>query len=540
MERNDSWGSVRSSGANVGKIVRICLALIATVSSVAIAMTFLISSHSTAHATSPQRGAKYNVIPDLKTGPVSKNWYFAEGRVGTGFVENLTINDPDLNLACSANVKYFYQRDGGSPKTKTVPVSIAAGPRVSESVNTDLGIPPGQTPGASVAATLTVNSGSCNGVVTERALYFNANNVNSGDEVMGATHLGTSFYFADMPTGTGYTSDIAVLNTNSSAAHITTNYYANGQVVGSQTATVSPLTRSTLTLPTSLPSHSAAVITSDQSVLVERSDYFNSIKVGQAGTVSGAWSTIGSSTLANDWLFAEGYTSGKFQEYLDIANLDTAKQAANVTITLYYPKQTPLTFTAKVNSQSQLIWDVNQNGVGGPSPQVSAEVSSTGAKIVVEREMYFKYNHTVNGNQVVALGGTDVMGQVGPAARTGYSFADGNTYTGYDELLIMLNPTSGSELIYVNLVNGLGVSYHLPAVRLYPHTCISINITSVVAKNMVHPGDPQQAYQVWMNINVHFNYEDFVAERLNYWNASITGLTNPTQGGTDTMGYYGY
>ncbi|GAC1384759.1 MAG: hypothetical protein NVSMB33_13370 [Ktedonobacteraceae bacterium] len=534
MEKNNLWMTTRIAGVNIGTLVRVCLMLMATVGGVVIALTSILSFHVATHASSVQTGA----LP----GPVSKSWYFAEGRVGAGYAENLTIKNPDSTHACAVNVQYIYQPDGGSSTTKKVAVSIAATTRVSESANTDLNIMPNQTSGAWVAATITVNSSltsACTGVVAERSVYFNANGVNSGTEVVGSTHLGTTFYFADMSTGTGYTSDIAILNTNSGAAKVTINYYAGGQPVGSQSATVNALTRSTLTPLTSLPSHVTAAITSNLPVLVERSNYFNAIKAGSAGTVSGGWSTIGSQTLANDWLFAQGYTSGKFQEYLDIANLDPANQAAAVTISLIYPKGAPLTFTAKVNPHSQLIWDVNQNGMGGVSPHVSAEVTSTGAKIVVERQMFFKYNHTVNGSTVIALGGTDVMGQVGPASQIQYNFADGNTNPGYDELLVLLNPTTGSEKVYPTLVNGLGVVYHMPAIRLYPKTNVTIDITAVVAKNMVKPGDGEQAYEVSMKLIVSFSYEGFVAERLNYWNASTAGLTNATQGGTDVIGYSG-
>src|SRR5205823_12363745 len=149
---------------------------------------------------------------------------------------------------------------------------IAAMRRVSESVNTDLKITPGQLSGAWVGAVIKVSTTpSCTGVVVERSVYFNANSINSGDGIIGSTHLGTTFYFADMPTGTGYTSDIAILNTNTSAAHVTIKYYAGGQQVSSQTATVNASARGTLTLPTSLPAHSAAAITSVLPLLVDLS-----------------------------------------------------------------------------------------------------------------------------------------------------------------------------------------------------------------------------------------------------------------------------
>ena len=45
---------------------------------------------------------------------------------------------------------------------------------------------------------------------------------------------------------------------------------------------------------------------------------------------------IGVQQLSTDWLFAEGYTGGRFQENFVLANLDPASKPANVTITLGY------------------------------------------------------------------------------------------------------------------------------------------------------------------------------------------------------------
>src|SRR5436309_15644312 len=218
MEKNTLWDAMQAQIASVstGKFVRICLVLLAIIGSVAIALAWSLSSHVATHAS--------QAIPAAATGPVSKTWYFAEGRVGTGYAENFTIGNPASTGTCAADVQYIYQRDSGSAGTKTVTVSIAAMRRVSESVNTDLNITPSQSSGAWVGAVIKVNTSStpsCTGVVVERSVYFNANSINSGDEIIGSTHLGTTFYFADMPTGTGYTSDIAILNTNTSAAHVT-------------------------------------------------------------------------------------------------------------------------------------------------------------------------------------------------------------------------------------------------------------------------------------------------------------------------------
>jgi len=471
-------------------------------------------------------------------GPVSAKWYFAEGRVGTGYTESFTLNNPNPTNDCAVNVEYLYTLDGGNPTTKTVSITVPHSSRMSESVNSDLGISPTQSPGASVGAAITTTNGpACPGIVAERTISSTANNIDSGNSVMGATHLNTTFYFADMPTGTGYTSDIAVLNNTTNTAHITINYVSGGSTVKTQTATVSPTSRGTIVPVSGLPAHAAAVITSDQTVEVERSDYFNSITAGNAGTVSGEWSTFGGQALAGDWLFANGNTGTKSQEYLAIANLDPGNHTATITITQYYSKGITKTFSLVLNAQSQVVWDVNLNATGGPTAQFATEVSASGANVVVEREMFFKYRHTVNKLNIIATGGTDVLGQVGPASYTAYSFADGSAYTGNDEVLALQNPTGSAENVHITLVNGLGVVYSPPVTALKAHSGIAIDIASIVIKNMVHQGDGQSAYQVWMLVQTNNSTAYFTAERLDYWN---TGGSTPSQGGSAVFGYYGY
>ena len=78
-----------------------------------------------------------------------------------------------------------------------------------------------------------------------------------------------------------------------------------------------------------LPSRVSVVLTSSQPVVSERPTYFSGVNGGNAGIVSGGADVIGVQQLAADWLFAEGYTGGHFQENFVLANLDPARTAAN-------------------------------------------------------------------------------------------------------------------------------------------------------------------------------------------------------------------
>jgi hypothetical protein len=170
---------------------------------------------------------------------VNLQWYFAEGRVGKGFREYLTIGNP-TTTACGVNVQYLYTLDGSStPSTKTVSLNVAPASRLTESVNTDLGLADSSSSAASLSAIITVNTTmtpTCPGVVAERPMYFsNFGGISSGTDVIGATSLSTTYSFADVPSGQSssgsYTSYLTILNPNAASATVTVMYYANGTQV---------------------------------------------------------------------------------------------------------------------------------------------------------------------------------------------------------------------------------------------------------------------------------------------------------------------
>ncbi len=468
----------------------------------------------------------------MSSAPVSGVWYFAEGRVGASFKEYLTIDNPDPNNNCAVSVQYL--PEAGNPVTSSFIVNHAS--RWTESVNADLGIPYTQATGLSVSTIVSVNPSSCSGVVVERPQYFSWHGINSGSDVVGATHLGQTFYFADIPTNGGFTSFLTALNPPSSnSTTVTATYYANGQSVGTQSINLNSGQRGTL-FPSSagLPTHVAAVVTSTQPIVVERPDYFGNVSAGNAGIVSGATSVVGTQSLSHDWLFAEGYTGGQSQEYLAISNLDsTANATANVTITLQLGNGSSKVVTLAISPMSQMLWDVNANV---PAGTVSAEVTSTGAAIVVQREMFFQYSHTItssNGFGLTASGGSDIIGQVGPATINSYTFAEGYANVGYNEWLTLQNPTGNDETITLTLLNNYGHSYTPVGIVVKAHTRATVDIAAIVRQYLLNTGkDPRYSCAIAMTVGAS-DGSYFVAERPMYWN------TGGVQGGADVIGYAG-
>ncbi len=501
------------------------------------------------------------------SGPVNTTWYFAEGRVGKGFREYLTVSDPTAN-ACAVNIQYLYTMDGSStPATKTVSINVPAASRLTESVNTDLVLADSSTSAASLAAIVSVNTTatpSCTGVVAERPIYFsNFHGISSGTDVLGSTKLNTTYYFADVPTGNSssgnYISYITILNPQSATANVTVNYFANGSQVQTQTLAVPANARGTI-VPGSVTmpqQHVAAVVTSDQQVMVERPVYFAGVN-----GVSGAYDVVGAPKSASDWLFAEGYTGAGYQEFLTIANPDSANTAA-VTVTLKSSSGATNASTITLGPKSQTIWSVNAaNNFSGSTPEVSAEVTSaTGAAaatslaarktptptpttaptatptpppatgIIVQREIYFTYKHTLPQQ---AMGGTDVMGQVA-GSHSSYSFAEGYTNTGYNTWITIQNPTGTDETIYVILNNGLAKT-STQSYMVHANSRFTVDVTALV-QQVFAPGTSAAANSVSITVQT-LNGASFVAERPLYWNTS--GVSPfVTMGGSDIVGYVG-
>ena len=474
------------------------------------------------------------------SGPVSPTWYFAEGKVGQGFTEFLTIQNPDRANSCSVSIQYLLSSSTTVPKIIAVPPNT----RWTEGVNNDLNTAASSTAYQAVSTVVNVtNTSACKGVVVERPIYFtNFKGISSGTDALGATHLSTDFYFADVSSLPGYHSYITILNPPSgTAATITVTYYFASSIQGTDTLVVQPGTRGTI-IPKSLNARAATWVHSDQPVVVERPTYFNNYSYGNAQNAYGSATVVGAPKPANDWRFAEGYTGGQFQENLVLANFGTT--LANATVVLEYDNGSTLTNTYPINPQDNITLDVNfatdrTIGVCSPKPcalsqSVSAEITTNpGTNIVAEREMFFHFNHfdRALNRTTTAMGGTDDVGQSGAATNTSYSFAEGYTFNGYDEWLTAQNPTNNLETVWVTLINGKGTVYSF-SISVLAHSRYTLNVDEKVVLQMYHTGDGTAGYQVSMTVQTT-DGSAFVAERPMYWNVG------GSQGGDDVIGYLG-
>ena len=469
------------------------------------------ASASTRQASQAQQPAAPQVAA------TSTNWYFAEGSVGGSFQEFLTLFNPN-STAASVTITYLFQ---SSRAALSVTRTVSANSRFTESVNGDVGVRPSD-PQQSLAAIVTSNIP----IVAERPMYFTVKGISSSSDVLGATNTNHStFYFADGDARPGYYTWISILNPSpTDTAHIIIRYYANGSRVGLQIFDVGPLKRATGS-PNSigLAQATAVMVESSIGVVVERPTYFNVTIPNAGGATTGAASLVGATSPGNDWLFAEGYTGPVFQEYLALANFTYNDDTAHVR--LMYQNGSTQTIDVPVKALSLAFFDVNyaydhpQPG-STPTREVSAEVTSDAPSLVVERQMYFH-----NGAQKIS-GGTDVIGEVGPASHALYNFAEGFVRSDFQEFLTVQNPTNNAESALVTLF--VNKTTRQTTLSLLPHSRNTLDINRFLA---LPPGLPSSSYEVAMTVQAQNGV--IVAERPMYF-ISSTG-----QGGTDVIGFTG-
>ncbi len=544
MKDNNFWGKSRLSSVKVGIVVRTSLAIFLTISCIALAWILLNPQKNTYASSQIALATNTSTptpTPPTGIGPTSKQWYFAEGKVGQGFTQFLTIQNPDTNPAHACQVSLQYLLSGSTPAPKIL--TIPSNTRFTELVNADLNQPANGSAYQGVSTIVSVtNPGSCSGVVAERPIYFtNFKGISSGTDVMGATHTSTDFYFADVSSLPGYSSYLTILTPpNGLVANITVSYYLGGALMGTDMTTIQPGIRGTI-IPHNFGQRVAAWVHASAPVVVERPTYFSNYTVGNAGIVSGSASVVGATVPSANWRFAEGYVGGQFQENLVLANFGTSM--ASGTLILEYDNGSTLTMPVTVNTQDETSIDVNaltksQGGSCAPLPcvlsqSVSAQITMTSGQIVAEREMFFHYYRVDRLTSLIvrAQGGTDVTGQSGTATASAYSFAEGYTNAGYDEWLTIQNPTGNNETVWIRLVNGKSNTYQFSIV-VGMRSRYTVNINDVVVNNLVHPNDGVGDYEVSMTVQTT-DGSVFVAERPMYWNASAT------QGGSDVIGYIG-
>jgi subtilisin family serine protease len=248
-----------------------------------------------------------------------------------------------------------------------------------------------------------------------------------GDDTWNPPNPGgeTVWYLAEGYTGPGFQTYVLVQNPNQQAASLRAEYVDPYGTYKEEYYNLGGHSRLTLNLNAIFPSSEVSTCissTNEVGVVVERSMYFDS-----AGRNDGHC-TPGSPGIDTTWYFAEGYTGPGFDEYILVLNPWFSRNYMQ--LTLCDPVGNEQTYEYWLMPASRLTVHVNDLAPGG---DVSARVTAVNG-VVAERAMYFDYSGR--------KGGHCAMGS--PSPSNAWFFAEGYTGPGFDEWLLLFNPT-GSD-----------------------------------------------------------------------------------------------
>lgn len=199
---------------------------------------------------------------------LSKNYYLAEGSTRPGFEEWVTLQNPN---ASSITVSATYQLGAGQGDPVQKSYDVGAGRRLTISVNNEVG------QGKDVSVHLT----SASQFLAERPTYFNYTgqgaNWTGGHCVIGATDVGTDWFFAEGYTGSGFHEWLTLQNPGDSTALVTVSYLPEGAGSFTKSYNVSPRSRYTIFVNNEAgPNLQLSTrVTSNAGIVAERPMYFD-------------------------------------------------------------------------------------------------------------------------------------------------------------------------------------------------------------------------------------------------------------------------
>jgi hypothetical protein len=174
-----------------------------------------------------------------------------------------------------------------------------------------------------------------------------------------------------------------------------------------------------------------AVVSSDQSIVVEHVQF--------DGTYSGGFIGTASTKPGFVWYFGEGYSSGMVKTYLYILN--PSDRVANMGVTLYYENGEKKTFNLEVPSFKSEVIDLKEKTM--PEKRFGMKVTSTAPVVVEAGDFNKKFS-----------AGSGGMGSQAVAKK--WYFAEGYTSADASEFLNILNPGMGNAIVKVTFYDSEG------------------------------------------------------------------------------------
>ncbi len=233
---------------------------------------------------------------------LNTSWYLAAGSTNGG-TETISVLNPDQ--ARVAHVQLQLLGVTGSAR-RTINLTVPAHTNSVTNLNT-----------AAPNQAVSVVSLSDAPVLVERTQTFGQGGNSGLTTRAGATTPATEWLFAAGTTANGVQTLYTVLNPGDAPALVTASFYAqNGGALGSRTVSVGPRSRATINLgDVAQGDRIAAVLTSNQGVVVERAEYTGSFASAKSGSV-----VFGRNGAGVRWTFPAGDTTPGRDEVLVLFN----------------------------------------------------------------------------------------------------------------------------------------------------------------------------------------------------------------------------
>jgi hypothetical protein len=313
-------------------------------------------------------------------------WYFAEGFTGNGWqTYTYFLNDG----TDPTTVEATYLLLGGATVTKTFVMAGQTRKRLFAN-NTAEG------PGNDQAFGMRIVSD--HPITAQQALVDTVANLGHGS--VGSKVLSTSWYFAEGFTGNGWLTFISATNPSDVDADVTTTYHKTDGTSTEVTKTVSAHSRETFAGHEDVPGSAFSVEVHSTVPIVSQEVLIDSV-----GLLAHA--TVGSTTLAAQWYFAEGYTGDSWLTFISVGNLGTSDANVTATYNLFGGSPVSKSLVVPPGTRATFAGHETETGVGpGQSfgVSVSSDVDIVSQEVLIDPKTGVALAHGVMGS--LALGTT--------------------------------------------------------------------------------------------------------------------------------------
>ena len=253
--------------------------------------------------------------------------------------------------------------------------------------------------------------------------------------------LPKTYYFAEGYTGTGTSEYLSLTNPAANSATITITYlFAQGTPL-TRTYQMLGQTHTVLSINHEVGANQSVsmIVQGSQPFVAERSMYT------QKGSFVATSASVGSSVLSTNWYFAEGNTTAGWNTLLAILN----PSAQPVTIHMNYllgshimsrPLISVNVYTIPPYARGTVILNNDE-----PIQQFGMAITASSA-VVIERPEYLTVGSQRGGNSVVGA----------TAPQTTWYFGGGNTGPGFQENLILADPSATAANVQIRYLSASG------------------------------------------------------------------------------------